>query len=226
MKPIFSSLVLLVAVSVLAACNPATDVATDELGAYVAAPPLSIQDGKTADPGSVSCPCFSRRSLAGVDGMISSEGIDVADYYLFFDVFNYYGLDARRTEARALVSTPAGPFEEVAAVYITSGNDEDLFLICHRQEVVVDPMTGAPEYHYETLAPTVEEAEACRRDLYAEVATEESCQGPACGIEYSKEQLDPDYPPYHDGNLRTPESLLDTIRERVETVGQLLRVPA
>lgn len=158
--------------------------------------------------------------------MLAADGDPVSDYYLFFDVFNYYGLDARRTEARALVSTPAGPLEEVAAVYITTAGDGELALLCHRQDVVYDPISGEPAYRYTTLAPTVEEAEACRRDVVAAVGGQEPCQGAACGIEYSKGQLDPSYPPYHDDNLRTPESLLDTIRERVEAVRQVLRLPA
>jgi len=226
MKSAFLSLLFVAAAIGVSACNPVTDFATDEQGVGTTAPVPSIEDGEVVDEGDVSCPCFNRRTLAGVDGMVSAEGTAVADYYLFFDVFNYYSLDARRTEARALVSTPEGPLEEVATVYITSGNDEDLFLICHRQEVVPDAVTGELAYRYETLAPTVEEAEACRRDLNAVVASQEPCQGPACGIEYSKEQLDPNYPPYHDGNFRTPEPLLDTIRERVEAVRQLLRLPA
>ena len=226
MKPVFFPLVFLVTASILAACNPVTDVATDEQGIGTTAPAPSIEEGETVDEGDVSCPCFSRGSLSNADQMLAAEGDVAPDYYLFFDVFNYYGLDSRRTEARGLVSTPDGPLEEVATVYITSGSEDELFLICHRQEVVRHPATGESSYRYETLAPTIEEAEACRRDLNAVVASQEPCQGPACGIEYSKEQLDPSYPPYHDDNFRTPEPLLDTIRERVEAVGQLLQAPA
>lgn len=226
MKPIFLSAVFLVAAIAVAGCNPATDFVNDDRGVDATEPELSIVDSATASRDDVSCPCFSQKSLTSVDGLVSAEGIEVADYYLFFDVFDYYGLDARRTEARALVSTPEGLLEEVASVYITSGNDEDLFLICHRQEVVIDPITGEMAYRYETLAPTVDEAESCRRDIYDVAGSQESCQGPACGFEYTKEQLDPNYPPYHDGNYRTPKTLLDTIRERVEAVGQLLQLPA
>ena len=231
MKPVFFPLVLLAAVTALAGCNPATDFTTEERAAYANSvrateAAVSVQTDTEVRQRGASCPCFSRGSLSNTDRMLASEADGASDYYLFFDVFNYYGLDARRTEARALVSTPDGPLEEVATVYITSGSEDELFLICHRQEVVQHPISGESSYRYETLAPTVEEAEACRRDLNAVVASQEPCQGPACGIEYSKEQLDPNYPPYHDGNFRTPASLLDTMRERVAAVEQLLQLPA
>lgn len=230
MKPIVLSLALFAATA-LAACNPATDFAADERAALGNAQ-RSARPAEARSPAHVrtasgaSCPCFSRGSLSNDDRMLEAGGDQASDYYLFFDVFNYYGLDARRTEARALVSTPAGPLEEVASVYITSGDEGELFLICHRQEVVQDPTSGEPSYRYETLAPSVEEAEACRREVYASVGEQEPCQGPACGIEYSKEQLDPNYPPYHDGTFRTPEALLDAMRQEIEAVGRMLRLPA
>lgn len=231
MKPTVRSFVLLAAVAALAACNPATDFAAEDLNSLDAAqrsarPAETSHLGEMRTASGASCPCFDRSSLSNSDRILTADGDLGSDYYLFFDVFDYYGLDARRTEARALVSTPAGPLEEVASVYITSGSEDDLFLICHRQEVVQHSISGEPSYRYETLAPSVEEAEACRRAIYASVGEQEPCQGAACGIEYSKEQLDPTYPPYHDGNFRTPGTLLDAMRQQVEAVEQMLRLPA
>lgn len=204
-----------------AGCDPASDLAHSE---YAAAPAVEVDRADAATPTyssglapiQTSCPCFNPKSLA----------TDDPSYYLFFDTFNYYGLDARRTEARALVSTPDGPFEEVATIYITFGDEDELFLICHRQDVVTDPTTGEPTYRYRTLAPNIEQAESCRQAIYASAGEQEPCQGGACGFEYAKEQLDPSYPPYHDGNLKTPETLLDAMQQRVAEVGRMLQRPA
>jgi hypothetical protein len=175
----------------------------------------------------VSCPCFSRSSLTNDRRALSANQLNEADFYLFFDVFDYYGLDPRRTEARAVVSTPDGLYEEVASVYITTGaGPDDTHLICHRQEIVAHPVTGEPTYHYETLAPSVAEAEACRQAIVAAVGTETTCQGPACGVPYSEGQLSPDFPAYGDEAYRTPESLLDAIEQEIEEVGRMIKLPA
>ena len=243
MKSVSLRFVLLVAVaSALAGCDPASNFAHE---AGVSAAPASARgervqpnggragdafgvasSGLASSPG-LSCPCFSRASLSNDDKVLTAASGAASDYYLFFDVFNYYGLDARRTEARALVSTSAGLLEEVAAVYITYGSGpDDLHLICHRQEVVQDPVSGEPSYRYETLAPSVEQAESCRQAIVASVGDQEDCQGAACGIPYVKEQLSPDYPPYHDGFYRTPDALLDAMQRKVEEVGRMLQIPA
>ena len=66
-----------------------------------------------------ACACFTADSLAApVAGAAPAP-------YVFFDVFNYYGEDPRRTEIRSTLSTDAGTFEEVAAVYITPTGDPD-----------------------------------------------------------------------------------------------------
>lgn len=236
MKPALFQLFLFILITVaLAACDPAANVAADELAsstAQAAAQRDVPSDEKwttealTVPSAPASCPCFSRSALTNEDGTLSGSSASASDFYLYYDVFNYYGLDARRTEARALVSTPAGPLEEVASVYITYGSGpNDLHLICYRQEVVRD-FGGAPTYRYETLAPSVEEAEACRRDIVAAVGEQEPCQGAACGVPYSKAQLSPDYPAYNDDFYRTPKHLLDAMREEVEEVQQMLHVPA
>ena len=238
MKSASLRFVLLVAVATaLAGCDPASTFAHE---AGVSAAPASARGervqptggragdafGLASSPGR-SCPCFSRASLSNDDKVLTTASSAASDYYLFFDVFNYYGLDARRTEARALVSTSAGLLEEVAAVYITYGSGPDeLHLICHRQEVVQDPISGEPSYRYETLAPSVEQAESCRQAIVASVGDQEDCQGAACGIPYVKEQLSPDYPPYHDGFYRTPDALLDAMQRKVEEVGRMLQEPA
>lgn len=240
MKPGTLQLALFIVITLaFAACDPASEFAHEEIGSASAAPasargeraqPDGVRTGEAfglaSSPGA-SCPCFSRASLSNDDRILTAESNAASDYYLFFDVFNYYGLDARRTEARALVSTPAGLMEEVAAVYITSGSGpDDLHLICHRQEVMQHPVSGEPSYRYETLAPSVEQAESCRQAIVASVGDQESCQGAACDIPYSKEQLSPDYPPYHDDFYRTPEALLDAMQRKVEEVGRMLQVPA
>lgn len=236
MKPAFFQVFLFILITLaLSACDPASDIAADEFAsatvqatAQGAAPSVDkrMTEVFALPEAPASCPCFSRSALANEDGDLSGSGASASDFYLYFDVFNYYGLDARRTEARALVSTPAGPLEEVASVYITYGSGpDDLHLICYRQEVVRDP-DGAPAYRYETLAPSIEEAEACRRNIVSAVDGQEPCQGAACGIPYAKEQLNPDYPAYHDDFYRTPEHLLDAMRQKVEDVQQMLHVPA
>jgi hypothetical protein len=215
---------LLIAVAAaFAGCDPASGLVHSEYESATApsdgadhadAATPTHSDGLA--PAQTPCPCFGSKSFASFDPA----------YYLFFDTFNYYGLDARRTEARGLVSTPAGPLEEVASIYITYADQGELALICHRQSVVTDPTTGEPTYEYGTLAPSIEQAESCRRALYASVGAQEPCQGGACGFEYTKEQLDPSYPPYHDGDLKTPKTLLDAMQKRVADVGRLLQRPA
>lgn len=174
---------------------------------------------------SATCPCFSKQSLAATPEVFSTIDAAPGTPYLFFDVFNYYGLDPRRTEVRATWQTNEGLFEEVAAVYITPGSDA-LHLICFSQEVVRDPYEGDLTYRYDTQSPTIEEAEACRQDIIAFVDEREPCQGAACGIQYSKEQMDPDYPPYNDEGYRTPDPVLDEMRREVERVGRMLQLPA
>ena len=236
MKPALFQVLLFIVITVaLGACDPAAHVAADELAPStvevatqrgVSSNGIQRAEAFDARTAPASCPCFSRSALTNEDGTMSGSGGTASDFYLYFDVFGYYGLDARRTEARALVSTPAGPLEEVASVYITYGSGpDDLHLICYRQEVTRDP-AGAPTYRYETLAPTVEEAEACRQDIVAAVADHAPCQGAACGLPYSKEQLNPDYPAYNDDLYRAPKHLLDALRQEVEGVQQMLHVPA
>ena len=43
---------------------------------------------------------------------------------------------------------------------------------------------------------------------------------------YTDEQLDPEYPPYHDGSYRTPDAMLDAIQGRIEAVRARLAPPA
>lgn len=219
---------LLLVVLPLAACDSVADLSDNEgASAYE----TGLRGGEEADPREPStrakvCPCFNRQSLADVPAVFATTTDRSAPSpYLFFDVFNYYGLDNRRTEVRSTWRTTEGTFEEVAAVYITPGEDE-LHLICFRQEVVRQPGDLDLTYAYETLAPTVEEAEACRQDLEAFVSKREPCQGAACDIPYSKEQLDPTYPPYNDEGFRTPDSVLDQMRLEVERVSRMLRLPA
>lgn len=242
MKPALFQFILFVVITVaLAACDPASDFAASDLassgGASVPAAsssapgrPAPSEDARMSEAfelsAPASCPCFNVASLTGDDGALSGEAGGSTDYYLYFDVFGYYSLDPRRTEARAIVSTPAGLLEEVAAVYITYGNGpDDLHLICHRQEVVRHVVTGEPSYRYQTIEPSVEEAEACRRSIAVAAGAQESCQGAACDIPYSKEQLSPDYPAYGDEGLRAPETLLDAMKQKVDAVSRMLQLP-
>lgn len=169
-----------------------------------------------------ACPCYSAESLGEAFGDAPPQP------YLFFDVFSFWSEDPRRTEARATMSTEFGEFEEVAAVYITptGAPDAPLAPLCTRQDVVADPVTGEPTYAYETLSVSIAEAEGCRRALYAFAEDDQTCEGAACGIPYSDEQLDPDYPPYHDDGFRTPDSVLDAMRARIANVQQRLALPA
>lgn len=169
-----------------------------------------------------ACPCFTAEGLG--------EGFAGAppQPYVFFDVFSYYSEDPRRTEVRSTLSTEAGLFEEVAAVYITPTGDPAMPLapLCFHQDVVAGPVTGEPVYTYDTVGLTIGEAEGCRRALYAFAESAEPCQGAACGIPYTDEQLDPDYPPYHDEGFRTPDSVLDAMRAKIDAVRRQLAPPA
>jgi hypothetical protein len=157
--------------------------------------------------GGSACPCFSVRDL------IRPIDASAPEPYLFFDTFNWWGLDARRTELRTLTDVDGQPVEEVASVYITPGTAASpLVLMCHRQDVRTDPFGDGVEYTYTTIEPSLEEAEACRRAIYA-AASGIQCQGPACGLPYEKGQLDPSYPGYNDehGQLRLHTELSRTI---------------
>ena len=167
-----------------------------------------------------SCTCFDAADL-------SASLLDASPTpFLFFDVFDYYGEDPRRTEVHATVSTSAGEFEEVAAVYITpTGKDAaPLVPLCYRQDVVLDPYSGEPEYVYTTREVSIDAAESCRLEIEAFVGEAEACQGGACDMPYTEEQLDPAYPPYHDGDYRTPAPVLDAIQARLEAVRARLEV--
>lgn len=217
---------LFTAVFALSACDSVADMSYDEgVPTHDTSLRQNRDDAQRRPVPRATCPCFNRQTLANVPDMFTSIAGVSSDPYLFFDVFNYYDLDARRTEARSTLRTGEGTFEEVAAVYITPDND-GLHLICHRQEVIRDTAVGDLTYRYETLSPTVEEAEACRQDITAFVGEQEPCQGAACGIPYSKGQLDPDYPPYHDEGFRTPNSILDTMHRKIEDVSRMIRLPA
>jgi hypothetical protein len=210
----------------LSACGAVVDVPSDQGAAGYAVSPASdaaSQMQPAAPVPAASCPCFSRSSLSDSPIVSQYRGVGVPAPYLFFDAFNYYGLDMRRTEVRATIHSEEGTFEEVAAVYITPDND-GLHLICTRQELVRHQDSGDLTYRYQTLAPTVDEAEACRLDLAGFVGEREPCQGAACGIPYSDAQLDPDSPPYHDGNFDTPKSVLNEMRLEVERVSRMLQV--
>jgi len=225
MKSSHALIVLFAAATLLVGCNPASDFADPEVANSTAGNHTPLLDNEVRSV-QASCPCFSLSNLSDTDRKLAADGRPASDYYLFFDVFDYYELDPRRTEARALVSTSAGLFEEVASVYITRGSGDERFLVCHRQDVVQDPVSGDPTYRYETLSPTLEQAEACRQTIYTAVSEQEPCQGPACGMAYTKEQLDPAYPLYQDDNYRAPEALLNRLRQQVENVGRMLRQPS
>lgn len=169
-----------------------------------------------------SCPCF------GADDLAETLGGTAPQPYVLFDVYNYYSEDERRTEARATLHTEAGLFEEVAAVYITATGDPaaPLAPLCYRQDAVSDE-AGNPAYVYETLSLSIAEAEACRGELAAFAEAEgQGCEGGACGLPYTDEHLDPDFPPYHDDGFRTPTPVLDAIRDRIEAIRQRLALPA
>ena len=138
----------------------------------------------------------------------------------FFDAFDYYGEDPRRTEVHATVSTSAGEFEEIAAVYITPTGDADepLVPLCYRQDIVIDSDSGEPEYVYTTHEVSIDAAESCRLEIEAFAGQAEACQGGACDTPYTEEQLDPTYPPYHDADYRTPVPVLDAIQARLQSV--------
>jgi hypothetical protein len=138
----------------------------------------------------VTCPCFTARELA--EPFAESH----PDPHLYFDTFNWYGLDYRRTEVRSIVQADGLAVEEVASVYITPGTPERHALMCHRASVHPDSDQGI-DYRYVTKEPTVAEAEVCRRILDA-FAGELDCLGPACDLAYSEEQLDPNYEAYTD----------------------------
>lgn len=213
----------------LSACDAVVDVAPDRgASAYGAATfddALRAPTAADAEAPVASCPCFDRRSLVTTPVVSPNRGDGVPMPYLFFDVFDYYGLDARRTEMRSMVHSNEGTFEEVAAVYITPDND-GLHLICTRQELVREVPSGDLTYSYETLAPTAAEAEACRQDIANFVAERETCQGAACGLPYTDAQLDPAYPPFNDDQFNTPKSVLEDMRREVERVGRMLQVLA
>jgi hypothetical protein len=136
-----------------------------------------------------SCPCFTPSDLAVSYGQ--SEVLP----YLFFDTFNWYGQDNRRTEVRWFVDVDGMAREGAASVYITPGLHDNLVPICHLQSIQEDPLSGEAEYVYVTKEPSIAQAEACRQVLYA-FAGDLECQGPACGMAYSRAQLDPDYTHY------------------------------
>ena len=223
-----SPLALLVTTALLlSACDAVVDVSPDQHATAYRSGTASPSDAvsRVPAPSAASCPCFSGASLADTPAVLSTRSGGDNDPYLFFDAFNYYGLDARRTEVRSTFSTREGTYEEVATVYITPDN-EGLHLVCFRQDVFRHEASGALTYRYQTLSPTVVEAEACRQDLVKFVGERESCQGAACGIPYSEAQLDPGYPPYNDGTFDTPKSVLDVMRLEVERVGRMIQVPA
>lgn len=180
------------------------------------------RDCRPVSAPAATCPCYAADDLAGTLAGAAPQP------YVFFDVYNFYHEDERRTEARATLATEFGLFEEVAAVYITSTGDPEAPLapLCFRQDVVADD-AGDPAYTYETLALTIAEAEACRSELYAYAEAEgQDCEGGACGLPYTEEHLDPDFPPYHDEGFRTPTPVLDALRARIEAVRERLVLPA
>ncbi len=170
----------------------------------------------------VACACFTADSLA-----TPLAGAAPAPY-VFFDVFNYYDEDPRRSEVRSTLSTDAGAFEEVAAVYITPTGDPDAPLapLCFYQDAVLDGITGEPTYTYTTRGLSIPEAESCRMEIEAFADGQQTCQGAACDMPYTDEQLDPDYPPYHNDGYRTPDSVLDAMQARIEAVRERLTLTA
>ena len=169
-----------------------------------------------------ACGCFAAEDLAApLDGAQPLS-------YLFSDVFNYYNEDARRTELRSTISTDTGLLEEVASVYITATGDPaaPLMPLCFRQDATLDAMPGAPIYTYTTREVSIDEAEACRLDMESVAEGQQTCQGGACDLPYTEEQLDPSYPPYHDGGYDTPGSVLDAMRARIDAVRVRLALPA
>lgn len=161
-----------------------------------------------------SCVCFSAADLAE-----PLAGAAPAPY-VFFDVFDYYGEDPRRTEVRSTLSMGHGEFEEVAAVYITPTDDADapLFPFCFSQNAVLDSENGGVAYDYTTRALSISEAESCRLEIEMFAESETTCQGGACDLPYMQEQLDPAFPPYHEAGYRTPPPILDAIQAEIASV--------
>lgn len=167
-----------------------------------------------------ACTCFEAADLAAP--LAGAQPLP----YLFADVFNYYHEDLRRTEIRSTLSTDGGLLEEVAAIYITAaGNPEPLVPLCFRQNATLDAMTGGPIYTYTTREVSIDEAEACRLEVRTFAEGQQACQGEACGLPYAEEQLDPNYPPYHDDGFRTPVPVLDALRARIAAVRAQLVLP-
>jgi len=135
-----------------------------------------------------ACPCFSAAALAApVHGAVPAP-------HLLFDTFNFWNEDYRRTEVRATVAVGGGTYEEVGAVYIPRGIPAlPLPVMCFRQDVHEDGDDWAVSYR--TVEVSVAEAEACRQEAYA-FADGLPCQGGACGLPYTADQLDPNYPEY------------------------------
>lgn len=195
---------LVFAALLLAGCDAQSTDGFDPAAPGLQSEPRADVERRTA---ATSCPCFSVRDLVRPIDASSPEP------YLFFDTFNWWGLDYRRTELRTLTAVDGAQIEEIASIYITPGTSAAHFaLICHRQDARPDPYGDGVEYVYTTIEPDLEEAESCRQAIYA-AAKELECQGPACGLVYDKAQLYPDYPAYNDGNkqLRLHTQLTATI---------------
>ena len=209
-----NALVLLLAASLsLVGCDAVTGVQPGEASAYAATD--AVTSAQRAAPGQAACPVYDRRSLSMADVAAVTRKGDTVVPQLYFDVFDYYGLDPRRTEVRSTVHTNEGTFEEVATVYIAEANGE-LHLLSSLQEVVRHPLSGRFEYDYRTVELTADEAEACRRELDAFVGKRQRCQGAACGQPYTGGQLYREYPAYHDESLRTPDVVLDELLREVK----------
>lgn len=163
------------------------------------------------DPRPAICPCFTASDLTAPYGSSTPE------VHLFFDTFNWWGLDYRRTEIRSIVEADGTSVEEVAAVYITPVAEAELALMCHRAGVREGD--DGVDFYYVTHEPSIREAEVCRQLIYA-FAADVPCEGPACGLPYTRDQLDPDYPGY-DPDQAQPRLHLD-IRDRIERTSRML----
>jgi hypothetical protein len=207
---------LLVAAALLVGCDSASPALFD------ADPPAGAQASDRGSverraPAGVGCPCFTARDL--------TRPMDAGpEPYLFFDTFNWWGLDYRRTELRSTLTVDGTAVERVASVYITPGTPGSHFaLICHRQDVERSPDGDGFDYVYVTHEPGLEAAEACRQAIYA-AASGVECQGPACGLAYEKGQLYPDYPAYDNG--RSQLRLHTSLERTIAAVRSLIRADA
>jgi len=162
----------------------------------------------------VPCPCFTARDLArSVEGSAPTP-------FLYFDTFNWYNLDPRRTEVRSAVTVDGALAENVAAMYITHGTGPELIPFCHRRGFADGPNPGETSFVSLTRQPRISEAETCRRILDA-FAGDLNCQGPACGLPYTRAQLDPNYPAYNDDMLLQP-GLHDDIRRTIADAARMM----